>query len=169
MLGRSGLKRGLRCCGSLLPSALFVGTASLGAARAAEITPAVVFDMGGKFGKSFNERVHDGAEAFTKATGIAGSEFEVVDGFTVLENLMLGAEGGRSLAAGAAKAGVGLARLGDEGGLRVDPDAQVGDLPVGGQQRVEILRALYRGARLLILGAIVLAVDATASSNNDIR
>jgi basic membrane protein A len=47
-----------------------------GAARAADITPAVVFDMGGKFDKSFNEGVHDGAEAFTKATGIAVREFE---------------------------------------------------------------------------------------------
>ena len=50
-----------------------------GTARAAEITPAVVFDMGGKFDKSFNESVHDGAEAFTKATGVPVSEFEVVN------------------------------------------------------------------------------------------
>ena len=47
-----------------------------GAAHAAEIAPAIVFDMGGKFDKSFNEGVHDGAEAFTKATGIAVREFE---------------------------------------------------------------------------------------------
>ena len=49
---------------------------SVGAAYAAEITPAIVFDMGGKFDKSFNEGVHDGAEAFTKATSIAVREFE---------------------------------------------------------------------------------------------
>lgn len=65
-----------------LPAALLTATLSLStlfpsAARAAEITPAIVFDMGGKFDKSFNESVHDGAEAFTKATGIAVSEFEV--------------------------------------------------------------------------------------------
>ncbi len=64
---------------ALLTVALSLGTVSLGAARAAEISPAVVFDMGGKFDKSFNESVHDGAEAFTKATGIAVSEFEVVN------------------------------------------------------------------------------------------
>ena len=69
----------LRLPVALLTATLSLGTASLGAARAAEITPAVVFDMGGKFDKSFNESVHDGAEAFTKATGIAVSEFEVVN------------------------------------------------------------------------------------------
>lgn len=47
-----------------------------GAARAADITPAIVFDMGGKFDKSFNQGVHEGAEAFTKATGIAVRDFE---------------------------------------------------------------------------------------------
>ncbi len=45
-------------------------------AHAADITPAIVFDMGGKFDKSFNESVHDGAEAFTKSTGTAVREFE---------------------------------------------------------------------------------------------
>jgi basic membrane protein A len=43
---------------------------------AADIQPAVVFDMGGKFDKSFNESVHNGAEAFSKASGIAVKEFE---------------------------------------------------------------------------------------------
>jgi len=58
---------------------LLTATLSLGAARAAEITPAIVFDMGGKFDKSFNESVHDGAETFTKATGVAVREFEVLN------------------------------------------------------------------------------------------
>jgi basic membrane protein A len=69
----------LRLPATLLTAALALGTVSLGAARAAEITPAIVFDMGGKFDKSFNESVHDGAEAFTKATGVAVSEFEVLN------------------------------------------------------------------------------------------
>ena len=59
----------------LLAAALVV-LLSAGAARAAEVAPAVVFDMGGKFDKSFNQGVHDGAEAFTKASGIAVREFE---------------------------------------------------------------------------------------------
>ena len=49
---------------------------SVGAARAADITPAVVFDMGGKLDKSFNEAVHNGVQAFSQATGIAVREFE---------------------------------------------------------------------------------------------
>jgi len=59
----------------LLATAL-VALWSAGPARAADIMPAVVFDMGGKFDKSFNEGVHDGTEAFTKATGITVREFE---------------------------------------------------------------------------------------------
>ena len=60
-----------RLLATALTVLLFAGTA-----RAAEIMPAIVFDMGGKFDKSFNESVHEGAEAFTKATGIAVREFE---------------------------------------------------------------------------------------------
>lgn len=62
----------------MLRSATMTLTALLGlaAAHAADITPAIVFDMGGKFDKSFNESVHDGAEAFTKSTGITVREFE---------------------------------------------------------------------------------------------
>ena len=57
-------------------AAALVALLSAGTARAAEVTPAIVFDMGGKFDKSFNEGVHDGAEAFAKATGVAVREFE---------------------------------------------------------------------------------------------
>ncbi len=45
-------------------------------ARAADIKPAIVFDLGGKFDKSFNEGVHDGATAFSKATGVEVRDFE---------------------------------------------------------------------------------------------
>src|SRR3546814_15298979 len=48
-------------------------------ARAAEIEPAVVFDMGGKFDKSFNEGVYNGVERFKKETGIEYREFEVTN------------------------------------------------------------------------------------------
>lgn len=59
-----------------LLAALLTVALHAGAARAADITPAIVFDMGGKFDKSFNQGVHEGAEAFTKATGIAVRDFE---------------------------------------------------------------------------------------------
>ena len=77
--------------------------------------------------------------------------FMLVEPFTVLENLLLGAEGGVTLAGGAARARAEIAALEREYGLDVDLDATVGDLPVGVQQRVEILKALFRGARVLIL------------------
>ncbi len=59
-----------------LLAAALIAFLSAGAARAAEITPAIVFSMGGKLDKSFNEGVHDGAEAFTKESGVAVREFE---------------------------------------------------------------------------------------------
>ncbi len=59
-----------------LLAASLIALLSTSTARAAEVTPAIVFDMGGKFDKSFNEGVHDGAEAFTRASGVAVREFE---------------------------------------------------------------------------------------------
>ncbi len=63
-----------RLAAALAPAFILV-TAAL-PAMAAEIKPAVLYDLGGKFDKSFNESVHDGAEAFQKRTGIQVREFE---------------------------------------------------------------------------------------------
>ncbi|MGO8330324.1 ATP-binding cassette domain-containing protein, partial [Rhizobium ruizarguesonis] len=63
----------------------------------------------------------------------------------------LGAEGGMLLARGVTSARAALKRLATEYGLAVDPDALIEELPVGLQQRVEILKARYRGAEILIL------------------
>ncbi|HZH25714.1 MAG TPA: ABC transporter ATP-binding protein [Azospirillaceae bacterium] len=90
-------------------------------------------------------------DAIAAGIGMVHQHFMLVDTFTVLENVLLGAEGGLTLSAGAAKARETLDRLKGEYGLDVDVDAVVGDLPVGVQQRVEILKALYRGADILIL------------------
>jgi simple sugar transport system ATP-binding protein len=90
-------------------------------------------------------------EAIAQGIGMVHQHFMLVDSFTVLENVVLGAEGGPLLAGGLAAARVELARLGRQYGLAVDPDAKVADLSVGEQQRVEILKVLYRGARILIL------------------
>src|SRR3546814_3657195 len=70
---------------------------------------------------------------------------------TVVENIMLGAESGAILAGSVEKARAELRRLARDYSLEVDPDALAGELPVGQQQRVEILKALYRGADILIL------------------
>src|SRR5205823_5145427 len=77
--------------------------------------------------------------------------FMLVDTFTVLENLVLGAEGGPLLAGGLAKARAELARLAREYGMSVNPDAKIADLSVGEQQRAEILKVPFRGARILQL------------------
>ncbi len=90
-------------------------------------------------------------DAIAHGIGMVHQHFMLIDSFTVLENLVLGAEGGALLAGGLAAARAELARLGGEYGLAVDPDALVADLSVGEQQRVEILKVLFRGARILIL------------------
>ncbi len=90
-------------------------------------------------------------DAIGQGIGMVHQHFMLVDSFTVLENLILGAEGGPLLAGGLAAARTELARLAHDYGLAVDPDARVADLSVGEQQRVEILKVLFRGARILIL------------------
>jgi general nucleoside transport system ATP-binding protein len=93
-------------------------------------------------------RPRDSIEA---GIGMVHQHFMLVETFTVLENVVLGAEGGRRLGKGLGDARAGLERLGREYGLDVPLDAQTGHLPVGMQQRVEILKALHHGAEILIL------------------
>ena len=95
--------------------------------------------------------IRDSQAAIAVGIGMVHQHFMLVENFTVLENLMLGAEGGAFLGHGADAARNELKRLEAEYGLDVDPDAVVEELPVGLQQRVEILKALYRGAEILIL------------------
>ncbi|TCR01875.1 nucleoside ABC transporter ATP-binding protein [Neorhizobium sp. JUb45] len=95
--------------------------------------------------------IRDSQTAISSGIGMVHQHFMLVENFTVLENVMLGAEGGQLLAKGVAGARKELKRLETEYGLDVDPDAVIEELPVGKQQRVEILKALYRGAEILIL------------------
>ncbi len=90
-------------------------------------------------------------DAIAAGIGMVHQHFMLVDNFTVLENVILGAEGNALLKSSISKARSELVRLEREYGLQVDPDALIEDLPVGLQQRVEILKALYRGAEILIL------------------
>jgi general nucleoside transport system ATP-binding protein len=83
--------------------------------------------------------------------GMVHQHFMLVDNFTVLENTVLGAEENALLASSLSKARAELNRLEKEYELEVDPDALIQDISVGQQQRVEILKALYRGADILIL------------------
>ncbi|MEZ5825710.1 MAG: ABC transporter ATP-binding protein [Geminicoccaceae bacterium] len=90
-------------------------------------------------------------DAIEAGIGMVHQHFMLVEPFTVLENVLLGAEGGFTLKGGALAARQELVRLEKEYSLEVDVDAVVADLPVGIQQRVEILKALFRGAKVLIL------------------
>ncbi|MET0596836.1 MAG: ABC transporter ATP-binding protein [Mesorhizobium sp.] len=90
-------------------------------------------------------------DAIAAGIGMVHQHFMLVQNFTVLENVILGAEAEALLKSSIAKARSELERLEREYGLEVDPDAVVEELPVGLQQRVEILKALYRGADILIL------------------
>jgi simple sugar transport system ATP-binding protein len=90
-------------------------------------------------------------DAIALGIGMVHQHFMLVENFTVLENIILGAEGEPLLRSSISKARAELARLEREYGLEVDPDALIEELPVGLQQRVEILKALYRGADILIL------------------
>ena len=90
-------------------------------------------------------------DAIALGIGMVHQHFMLVQNFTVLENIILGAEGSPLLKKSIANARAELQRLEREYGLEVDPDAIIEELPVGLQQRVEILKALYRGADILIL------------------
>lgn len=96
-------------------------------------------------------RIRGSQEAIKLGIGMVHQHFMLVENFTVLENVLLGAEGGALLGKGKAEARAKLEKLAREHGLEVDPDALISDLPVGAQQRVEILKALTRGAEILIL------------------
>ena len=91
------------------------------------------------------------ADAIATGIGMVHQHFMLVPNFSVLENIILGHEGAGSLSAGLDKATSKLQEIADKYGLQVDLHATVQDLPVGLQQRVEILKALYRGAKILIL------------------
>ena len=94
--------------------------------------------------------IPDSQAAIAAGIGMVFQHFKLVENFTVLENIILGAEDGRLLKPSLAKARKSLMKLADDYGLKVDPDALVQDIGVGMQQRVEILKALYRQADILI-------------------
>jgi simple sugar transport system ATP-binding protein len=96
-------------------------------------------------------RMNSPRDAIARGIGMVHQHFMLIESFTVLENLVLGVEGGLLLSSGMAKARAEVERLAREYGLSIDPDARVADLSVGEQQRVEILKVLLRGARILIL------------------
>ena len=90
-------------------------------------------------------------QAIDHGIGMVHQHFMLVEPLTVTENIVLGREPGKYGIIDFATARAKVAELSAHYGLKIDPDARIMDLPVGFQQRVEILKALYQGARVLIL------------------
>ncbi|PPK69704.1 ABC transporter ATP-binding protein [Actinokineospora auranticolor] len=91
------------------------------------------------------------ADAIRAGIGMVHQHFMLADNLTVLENVVLGSEPRKGVALDFAAARAKIRDISDAYGLGVHPDRLVDDLGVGERQRVEILKVLYRGARVLIL------------------
>jgi len=96
-------------------------------------------------------QIRHSRDAMRLGVGMVHQHFMLVDTFSALDNVLLGAEPGWHLPAARAQARAQLHTLMRDSGLQVRLDAPVEELPVGERQRLEILKALYRGARILIL------------------
>ena len=92
--------------------------------------------------------LHSPADAIRAGVGMVFQHFMLADNLTVLENVVLGAESLHGIG-GSARAEI--QRISDSYGLGIEPDRLVEELGVGARQRVEILKVLYRGARIVIL------------------
>ncbi|MEM9551289.1 MAG: ATP-binding cassette domain-containing protein, partial [Pseudomonadota bacterium] len=108
-------------------------------------------DKGEIFINGAKTEIPDSQAAIAAGIGMVFQHFKLVENFTVLENIILGAEDGGLLRPSLAKARKTLRELAQEYELNVDPDARIDEIGVGMQQRVEILKALYRQAEILIL------------------
>ncbi len=90
-------------------------------------------------------------DAISLGIGMVHQHFMLVPPFTVTENIILGMEPTDFIAIDIKKARKKVQEISKKYGLNVDPDAKIEDISVGMQQRVEILKVLYRGADILIL------------------
>ena len=97
------------------------------------------------------EDIRSSEAAIALGIGMVHQHFMLVENMTVLDNVMLGAEGGFRLAERRALVEAELRDICAEYALDVDPLARIEDLSVGAQQRVEILKQIYRSANILIL------------------
>ena len=108
-------------------------------------------DAGEIFLDSRQVDIRTSKDAIAQGIGMVHQHFMLIPVFTVAENIMLGAETVRRLALDQRGVAAQVRKVSHQYGLDVDPDAYVKDLPVGVQQRVEIVKALYRKADILIL------------------
>ena len=89
-------------------------------------------------------------KAIALGVGMVHQHFMLIEPFTVTENIILGYEGDGGIFINRKKAREDIKKLSEDYGLYIDPDSKVEDISVGQQQRVEILKALYHGADVLI-------------------
>lgn len=90
-------------------------------------------------------------KAIEAGIGMVHQHFMLVQPFTVTENIVLGMEPCKGISLDMSTARKNVQAISEKYGLEVDPDARIEDISVGMQQRVEILKALYRGVDILIL------------------
>lgn len=90
-------------------------------------------------------------DAIKLGIGMVHQHFMLVHNFTVTENIVLGSEPKKGLKLDIGKARNDVKNLANKYGFNIDPDAVIEDISVGQQQKVEILKALFRGAQILIL------------------
>jgi ABC-type uncharacterized transport system ATPase subunit len=93
-------------------------------------------------------RFHSPTDAIEAGIGMVFQHFMLADNLTVLENVVLGAEKRHGIGADARRA---VQEISDAFGFGLEPDRLVGELGVGARQRIEIVKVLYRGARVVIL------------------
>jgi general nucleoside transport system ATP-binding protein len=108
-------------------------------------------DEGEIFISGEKRSINNPRDAIALGLGMVHQHFMLVEPLTVTENIILGAEPIAGLAIDYKKASARVREISEQYGLKINPDARIADLSVGQQQRVEILKTLYRGAQILIL------------------
>ncbi len=96
-------------------------------------------------------RIRNTSDAILNGIGMVHQHFMLVKNLTVLENIIIGYTGRKNLSNLKNSAKIKVKKLSKKFGLNIDTEDKIEDLPVGVQQRVEILKALYKGAKILIL------------------
>lgn len=102
------------------------------------------------FVKGKKEKIDSPTKAKELGIGMVHQHFMLMGSFTVLENIILGHEPTNGIVLDIKKAREQILNLSEKYGLAIDPDAQISNITVAQQQRVEILKVLYRGADILI-------------------
>ena len=108
-------------------------------------------DSGQIFVKGKPVRINTPKEAIALGIGMVHQDFMLVPSFTAAENIVLGLEPSEGLRLRTTTVNEKVRQLCEQFKMNIDPQAKTGSLPVGVQQRIEILKTLYRGVELLIL------------------